>query len=144
MSDPAVPPRPEPAPMDSNPETGHAYLAPAPEQRPSLRSKLLKALAVVVAVVVVLVLKNTVFGDEARGAEVGDCVVANQTSDGTDVKIVDCASGDAAYDVVAKVPGTSDPQSKACDQYFTEGEAFSVYVSKTGSGEFLLCLRPRS
>jgi hypothetical protein len=56
---------------DSDPETGHAYLPPAPEEGPSLRTKLLRALAVVVAVVVVLVLKNTVFDERTPAAGAG-------------------------------------------------------------------------
>lgn len=137
------PPPSEPGLGNSDPATGHAYLPPAPEERPSLRSKLLKALAVVVAVVVVLVFRAVVLGDEARAAEVGDCVQASENVSargGTDAdaKVVDCGSADAAYVVVAKVPGVSSTDSKACDQYFQEGEQFVVH----SSDKFLLCLRP--
>jgi hypothetical protein len=147
VSNPVVPPSSEPGLGSSDPATGHAYLPPVPEERPSLRSKLLKALAVVVAVAVVLVVRSMLLGDEARAAEVGDCVdagqdVSAQGSTEAQAEVVDCGSADAVYVVVAKVPGVSGTDSSACDQYFKEDEQFFVYSSDSSTGEFLLCLRP--
>jgi hypothetical protein len=148
VSNPVVPPPSEPAPMDADPATGHAYLPPAPEERPSLRRKLLKALGVVVALIVVLVVKTVWFGDEARTAEVGDCIAASkavsaQSATEAEVEVVDCGATQAAYVVVGKVVGTSDMEGNSCDHYFKEGEQFVVYGSKSSTGEFLLCMRPR-
>jgi len=140
---------PESGPATQDPAAGHAYLPPVPEEKPSLRRKLLKALGVIVGLIVVLVIKTVVFGDEARAAEVGDCIAASKDvsasgATDTEAEVVDCGSSKAAYEVVGKVIGVSDTASKSCDQYFKEGDEFVVYGSKSSTGEFLLCMRPRT
>jgi len=143
------PASPQSGEVTSDPAGGHAYLPPAPEERPGLRPKLLKALAVLVALVITLFIKIVFFGDTARAADVGDCIAASQDVSGqgatdAEAEVVDCGSAEAAYVVVGKVIGVSDIESSACDQYFKEGDQFFVYGSKSSTGEFLLCLRPSS
>jgi hypothetical protein len=105
------------------------------------------ALALVI-LVVVFVGRTFVFGDKAKDAAVGDCIASSadvkvDEETDADAKVVDCASGDAAYTVVGRVEGESDVKSKSCEKFFKENEEYFVYASGTGSG-YLLCLRPKA
>jgi hypothetical protein len=105
-----------------------------------------------VAIVVVIVgfLVKSLFWnatDKAKDAAAGDCIASSKdvkTDKETDAtaKVVDCASADAAFTVVAKIPGETDTKSKSCDKYFKEDEEFFVYSADNGATGYLLCLRP--
>ena len=86
-------------------------------------------------------------GDEAKDAAVGDCLAASVTvrvgeDADADAKVVGCGSAYAAYTVVGRLDGQSDPRSTACETYFQANEEYFVYTSTAGDG-YLLCLSRR-
>ncbi|MGA5301428.1 LppU/SCO3897 family protein [Nucisporomicrobium flavum] len=107
----------------------------------------LLGVALLAALLGVLVL--TVFrgGDEAADAAVGDCLAAPVTvrvgeDAEADAKVVGCGSAYAAYTVVGRLDGQSDPRTTACETYFQANEEYFVYSSTAGDG-YLLCLARR-
>jgi hypothetical protein len=122
---------------------------PAEPKKKSAAGKII--LRIVLALVVIIVgtvVKQTVFGDKAKDAAVGDCIAASKdvkVDEKTDAnaKVVDCGSSEAAFSVVGRINGETDTNSKSCDKYFKEGEQFFVYSSTSGGG-YLLCLKPKS
>jgi hypothetical protein len=109
----------------------------------------LRIVAALVVVVIIFIVKATVFGDKAKDAKAGDCIAsdkavkANDTTK-TGAKVVDCSSSDAKFTVVARVDGETDVNSKSCDKYFKENEEFYVFSSSDGSTGYLLCLKPKA
>ncbi len=143
------PGQPYPAqPLGADGAGSAAAAAPAAPKMRSAAGRILRRIALALVVgVIALVVKDTVFGDKAKDAAVGDCIASSKEVTGTDeteaeAKVVDCASGDAAFTVVGRVNGETDTSSKSCDQYFKEDEEFFVYSSTAGGG-YLLCLQPR-
>jgi hypothetical protein len=113
----------------------------------------LKLTLSVVGVLVVLV--ALAFGvmmlreDRTKNAKTGDCIasdeqVSRDNTTQTGARIVDCASSEAEFTVVARVDGETDLNGDACQQYFTaEGGQYFVYASDSGKG-YLLCLKGKS
>jgi hypothetical protein len=114
----------------------------APKKKNTVRKIVLRIVLALVVGIAAIAVKSFLFGDEARKAEVGNCVAAGQQADGAEAKVVECGTAEAAYTVVGRVSGVSDINSKKCDQFFKEGEEFAVYGSNGAGGQFLLCLRP--
>ncbi|SNY51522.1 LppU/SCO3897 family protein [Paractinoplanes atraurantiacus] len=112
---------------------------------------LLRVFGAIVVGIIVIALKvgigSALFGgDDAKEAKAGDCISADtdipeDKTERTQANVVDCADSDAAYSVVARVEGESDPKSTSCDKFFKEGERFLVLGSASDGG-YLLCLRP--
>ncbi len=98
-------------------------------------------------------LANTLFGDKAAEAKVGDCigdvgtVKAGEEKEAS-AKVVKCTDTDAAYTVVGRVEDQTEAQaetSTACEQFFKDGEEYAVYSSIPEGGKgYLLCLRPKA
>jgi hypothetical protein len=137
-------------PPEGTPGPDGAAAAPPPVKRRSPVGKLLLRVGLALAVGIAgVAVKNTLFGDKAKDAAVGNCIAAsgNVTSataeTETDAKVVDCGAADAAFTVVGRVDGQTDVNSTACDTYFTDGEEFAVYASTAGGG-YLLCLKPKA
>jgi len=87
-------------------------------------------------------------GDDASDAKAGDCIasdqdVKDQGTTETGAEVVDCASADAKFTVVARVDGEGSTQSKACDKFFKAEEVFYVFANSAGDG-YVLCLRPQA
>ena len=149
VSNPVVPP---PSAPEGGFPTGEQPAAPAPDNAPAptpakkkntVGKIVLRIVGALVVGLIIIAVKSFLFGDEARLADVGDCVKATQqTGDSAQAEVVDCGTADAAYTVVGRVAGVSDIKSKECEQYFKEGEAYAVYSSSGAGGQFLLCLRP--
>ncbi|MEU8815067.1 hypothetical protein [Actinoplanes sp. NPDC048796] len=127
-------------------------LTPVPVEKKRGAGKLILRIGLaLVAVVVFGIIKGGIVsalfgGDDAKEAKAGDCVSADtdipeDKTERTRADVVDCASSDAAYSVVARVDGESDPKSTSCDKFFKEGERFLVLGSREDGG-YLLCLRP--
>lgn len=136
------------------PEQGFGA-APAPAKKK--RGKLAKIVGFIVVALVIAGLKfgvgSLLFGDKAADAKVGDCIAA--TAPGAtgekkeaDAKVVECTAADAAYTVVGRVDDQTEAQAndaKACEQFFKEGEAYSVFSSIPEGGKgYLLCLRKKA
>ncbi|MFI7546374.1 hypothetical protein [Actinoplanes sp. NPDC049599] len=123
--------------------------APAePRKKSAVGRVILRILGAIVAFVIVLVVKDQLFGDKAKDAAVGDCVASSadvKADEETEAKakVVKCDSADAAFTVVGRVEGESNTKSKSCEKFFKENEEYYVYGSTAGSG-YLLCLRPKA
>lgn len=121
----------------------------APASRKGVAGRILLRIGLAVVVLVVgFIAKSVLWSatDKAKDAAAGDCIASNKevkTNEETDAtaKVVDCASTDAAFTVVAKIPGETDTKSKSCDKYFKENEEFFVYSADNGATGYLLCLR---
>lgn len=117
---------------------------------PSRRGlKVTLAVAGVLAVLVALVFGVLMLReDRTKDARTGDCIasdeqVSRDDTTQTGARIVDCASSEADFTVVARVDGQTDLDGDACQTYFrTEGEQYFVYASDTGDG-YLLCLKAK-
>ena len=110
----------------------------------SKRAALCIVVVVLVGASVLTLLRG---GDEAKGAAVGDCLATSVTvrvdeDADADAKVVGCDSAYAAYTVVGRLDGQSDPRSTACETYFQANEEYFVYTSTAGDG-YLLCLSRR-
>jgi hypothetical protein len=122
---------------------------PAEPKKKSAAGKIILRIVLVLVVIIVgTVVKQTIFGDKAKDAAVGDCIASSKKVTGTEsteaeAKVVDCGSADAAFSVVGRVNGETDTNSKSCDKFFKENEQFFVY-SSTASGGYLLCLKPKA
>lgn len=128
----------------------------ATDVRPDLPPKKNNALKVVGAVVVAIIVALGVYslsslllgGDGASDAKAGDCIasdqeVKNEGTTETGAEVVDCASADAKFAVVARVDGEGSTQSKACDKFFQGEEVFYVFANSADDG-YVLCLRPKA
>ncbi|MFF5085151.1 hypothetical protein ACFY36_49615 [Actinoplanes sp. NPDC000266] len=137
------------------PNSGEAppnYVAfPAEKKSGGAGKVILRIVGAIVVGLVIVGLKVGVLsalfgGDDAKEAKAGDCISADtdipeDKTERTQANVVDCADSDAAYTVVARVEGESDPKSTSCDKFFKEGERFLV-LGSTSDGGYLLCLRP--
>ncbi|TDB72707.1 hypothetical protein [Micromonospora sp. KC723] len=121
----------------------------------------LKALAVVAAVVGLLVVAALKFGaaealadllrpNPVQRAGAGDCLTELPQVSGAeertvrDVAVVDCGSAEAAYTVVGRVPEQTQEQArsgKACEQFVAPGQdGYVFYNIPPGEKGYLLCL----
>ncbi|MGQ5260305.1 LppU/SCO3897 family protein [Micromonospora sp. ZYX-F-536] len=138
-----------------------AVATPPPSEPEAKKSGGKKALGIIGAIVVFLVIAGLKFGigsaignylnkDETADAKAGDCIAELPEVTGTEeeevngAKVVECTSTDAAYNVVGRVDGQTETQAKAgtaCDQYLKEGEeGYLFYSIKPGKTGYLLCL----
>ncbi|MEU8410284.1 hypothetical protein AB0C19_29135 [Micromonospora sp. NPDC048842] len=139
---------------------------PATETQPAAEPKAeksgaKKAIGIVGAIVVVLVIAGLKFGvasaignyfnkDETAAAKTGDCIAELPEVTGTEqeevdgAKVVECTSTDAAYNVVGRVDGQTEAQAKAdttCTQFFKEGQEGYIFSSiEPGKTGYVLCL----
>ncbi|GAB3824881.1 LppU/SCO3897 family protein [Kribbella italica] len=100
-------------------------------KRPEILGVLLPIL--VIAAIVIGNLTTTTSSE----AKVGDCVQNAGTASDPDVKVVDCSSADAEYEVLGRV---SSSVSSTCDLY---QDATVTYTEKRGSSGYTLCLGPK-
>ncbi|MET8306565.1 hypothetical protein [Micromonospora sp. NPDC005173] len=148
----AVPPQP-------------AAETPPPAEPEAKKSGAKKALGIVGAILVFVVIAGLKFGvgsaignylnkDETADAKAGDCIAELPEITGTEeeevdgAKVVECTSTDAAYSVVGRVDGQTEAQAKAgtaCDQYLKEGEeGYVFYNIEPGKTGYLLCLTKKA
>ncbi|MCM0675902.1 hypothetical protein NCC78_14560 [Micromonospora phytophila] len=164
MSEQVAPP---PAPDAGQPQPAVQAPPPAesPVESPAKKSGGKKALGIVGAIVVFLVIVGLKFGigtaignflnkDETAEAKAGDCIAELPEVTGTQeeevdgAKVVECTSTDAAYNVVGRVDGQTEAQAKsgeACEQYIKEGQDGYVFYSiEPGKTGYLLCLTKKA
>jgi hypothetical protein len=115
---------PEPSPGPGRPMNPGKPLF----QRPAILGLLLP-----VAVIGLIVFAN-LNSTEAK-AKVGACVVNEGTSVRPDVKVVDCGSAEAEYEIIDKLDDTTD--DSGCSE-----EAEASYRYQQGSTKYVLCLTP--
>jgi hypothetical protein len=125
-----------------------AALPPEPKKKGGLGRVALRILGAIVAIVIVLVVKDQLFGDKAKDAAVGDCIASSEQVKADEeteakAKVVECGSADAAFTVVGRVEGETSTSSKSCEKFFQENEEYAIYSSTAGKG-YLLCLRPKA
>ncbi|MEV0212793.1 hypothetical protein [Micromonospora sp. ALFpr18c] len=174
MSDQVAPPSaPEAAPSqpaDETPksvdETAKAAVdTPQPAEPEAKKSGAKKALGIIGAIVVFLVIAGLKFGigsaignylnkDETADAKAGDCIAELPEITGTEeekvdgAKVVSCTSTDAAYNVVGRVDGQSEAQAKAgtaCDQFLKQGDdGYVFYNIEPGKTGYVLCLTKKA
>jgi hypothetical protein len=119
-----------------------------PKKKSAVGRVILRIVGAIVVFVIVLVVKDAIFGDKAKDAAVGDCVASSEDvkvdeETEANAKVVDCGSADAAFTVVGRVEGETNTKSKSCEKFFNENEEYYVYGSTAGGG-YLLCLRPKA
>ncbi|MFC3504385.1 hypothetical protein ACFOOK_25920 [Micromonospora krabiensis] len=157
-------------PPSTSPEQPQSAAQPQPagqpvEQPPAApeakKSGGKKALGIVGAILVALVIAGLKFGvasyfdkDATAEAKAGDCiaelpeVTGTEEEEANNAKVVDCTSTDAAYNVVGRVDGQTEAQAKegaACDQYIKEGEdGYLFYSIEPGKTGYLLCLTKKA
>ncbi|WP_410820313.1 hypothetical protein [Micromonospora sp. 050-3] len=140
---------------------GQQSAEPQPAEPKAEKSGAKKALAIVGAILVVVVIAGLKFGvvsaignyfnkDETAAAKTGDCIAELPEVTGTEqeevdgAKVVECTSTDAAYNVVGRLDGQSEAQAKAdttCTQFFKESEEGYVFSSiEPGKTGYVLCL----
>jgi hypothetical protein len=154
-----------PPPASDAAQPQPAVPTPPPVEPKAEKSGARKALGVVGAIVVFVVIAGLKFGlattignflnkDETADAKAGDCiaelpeVTGTKEEEANDAKVVECTSTDAAYNVVGRIDGQTEAQAKsgdACNSYLKEGEEgylfYSVEPGKTG---YLLCLTKKA
>jgi hypothetical protein len=139
---------PPPGPPQQGFGDAPAAFPAEPKKKSAAGKIILRIVLVLVVIIIGTVVKQTVFGDKAKDAAVGDCIAASKDvkaneQTNADAKVVDCGSSEAAFSVVGRINGETDTNSTSCDKYFKEGEQFFVYSSPSGGG-YLLCLKPKS
>ncbi|MET8230105.1 hypothetical protein ABZS77_05425 [Micromonospora sp. NPDC005298] len=138
-----------------------AVETPQPVEPEAKKSGAKKALGIIGAIVVVLVIAGLKFGiasaignflnkDETADAKAGDCIAELPEVTGTKeekvdgAKVVSCTSTEAAYNVVGRVDGQTEAQAKAptsCEQFLKEGdEGYVFYNIEPGKTGYVLCL----
>jgi hypothetical protein len=124
------------------PPQGAVPFVPAPPARQTKPSRIVAIIAAVVLGVAALgVVAWFLTKDDARYAEVGDCLKAASSSSSADqrMEVVDCSSSEAQGKVLKKVEGHFT-------RFTAEAECRKVagatgYYAEVGDGkEFLLCL----
>ncbi|WP_309244411.1 LppU/SCO3897 family protein [Micromonospora parastrephiae] len=159
---------PQPAAETSQPaaETPQpAAEASQPAEPEAKNSGAKKALGIIGAIVVFLVIAGLKFGigsaignylnkDETADAKAGDCIAELPEITGTKeekvdgAKVVSCTSTDAAYNVVGRVDGQTEAQAKAptsCEQYLKQGEeGYVFYNIEPGKTGYVLCLTKKA
>jgi hypothetical protein len=136
-----------------------------PPAEPEGKSGAKKALGIIGAIVIFLVIAALKFGlgtaignfvnkDETADAKAGDCIaelpeVKGDKEEKVDgAKVVECTSTDAAYNVVGRVDGQTEAQAKAdttCTEFFKEGEeGYVFYNIESGKKGYVLCLTKKA
>lgn len=162
MTDQVAPPPPQ-AGAPVPPQLGDGQVSPppaAPEKKSGAGKKVLSILGAIVIAIVVAGLKfgiaTALFGDKDKAAEakVGDCIAnlpdvkEGEEKKASNVKVVECGATEAAFSVVGRLENKTQAEAsttKECDQYFKEGDAYSIYYSiPTGGKGYVLCLKPKA
>ncbi|MEV7329116.1 hypothetical protein [Micromonospora sp. NPDC093244] len=138
---------------------------PPPVEQEAKKSGAKKALGIIGAIVVFLVIAGLKFGigsaignflnkDETADAKAGDCIAELPEVTGTKeeevdgAKVVSCTSTEAAYNVVGRVDGQTEAQAKAptsCEQFLKEGdEGYVFYNIEPGKTGYVLCLTKKA
>ncbi|MET8082686.1 hypothetical protein [Micromonospora sp. NPDC005194] len=163
----APPPASDAAPQQPAVETPAqpGVETPPPAEPEAKKSGGKKALGIIGAIVVFLVVAGLKFGlgaaignflnkDETADAKAGDCIAElpeikgdkQQKVDGA--KVVECTSTDAAYNVVGRIDGQTEAQAKAdttCNEFFKEGQDGYVFSSiESGKKGYVLCLTKKA
>ncbi|MEU4396924.1 hypothetical protein ACIQH6_08250 [Micromonospora orduensis] len=158
MSEQVAPP---PAPDAAPPQPAVETPTPPPVEQEAKKSGAKKALGIIGAIVVVLVIAGLKFGvasylnkDETADAKAGDCIAELPEVTGTKeeevdgAKVVSCTSTEAAYNVVGRVDDQTEAQAKAstsCDQFLKEGdEGYVFYNIEPGKTGYVLCLTKKA
>ncbi|MCF0094091.1 hypothetical protein AB0B39_02440 [Micromonospora sp. NPDC049114] len=155
----APPPASDAAPQQPAVET------PPPAEPEAKKSGGKKALGIIGAIVVFLVVAGLKFGlgaaignfvnkDETADAKAGDCIAELPEIKGTKeeevdgAKVVECTSTDAAYSVVGRIDGQTEAQAKAdttCNEFFKEDqEGYVFYSIESGKKGYVLCLTKKA
>ncbi|MFG1650552.1 hypothetical protein ACGFIE_11515 [Micromonospora sp. NPDC049275] len=142
-----------------------AVETPPPAEPEAKKSGGKKALGIIGAIVVFLVIAGLKFGlasavgnflnkDETADAKAGDCIAElpeikgdkEEKVDGA--KVVECTSTDAAYSVVGRIDGQTETQAKAdttCNEFFKEDqEGYVFYSIESGKKGYVLCLTKKA
>jgi hypothetical protein len=161
----ASPEQPQPAEQAAPPVTPPAEPATSPAAPETKKSGGRKALGILSAIVVVVVVAGLKFGlatairgffdkDPTAEAKAGDCIAELPEVTGTEeeevdgAKVVDCTSTEAVYTVVGRVDGQTEAQAQSgagCDPYIKEDqEGYLFYSIEPGKTGYLLCLTKKS
>ncbi|WP_410809781.1 hypothetical protein [Micromonospora sp. 067-2] len=153
------------APQSAVDTSQPAVATPPPAEPEDKKSGAKKALGIIGAIVVFLVIAGLKFGigsaignylnkDETADAKAGDCIAempeitGNEEEKVDGAKVVECTSTDAAYNVIGRLDGQTEAQAKAttaCDQFLKEGEeGYAFYSIKPGKTGYLLCLTKKA
>lgn len=162
----APPPASDAAPAQPAAETpAQPAVQTPPPAEPEGKSGGKKALGVIGAIVIFLVIAGLKFGlgtaignfvnkDETADAKAGDCIAElpeikgdkEEKVDGA--KVVECTSTDAAYNVVGRIDGQTETQAKSettCNEFFKEGqEGYVFYSIESGKKGYVLCLTKKA
>ncbi|WP_433117777.1 LppU/SCO3897 family protein [Micromonospora sp. CA-246542] len=136
-----------------------------PPAEPEGKSGGKKALGIIGAIVIFLVIAGLKFGlgaaignfvnkDETADAKAGDCIAelpeikGDKEEEVDGAKVVECTSTDAAYNVVGRLDGQTETQAKSettCNEFFKEGEEGYVFYSiESGKKGYVLCLTKKA
>lgn len=135
------PPPPQPGGVPGQIPPPSPYMGPAggfQQPQPPKRSKVKLIAGLIVAAVVI---GGGIYGfvasqDDAKHAEVGDCLhQTGGSASSPELSIVDCSDSKAEYTVVKKI---KDGLASDCDNV---SEAQYGYEEKQGSDSFALCLK---
>ncbi|MET8280148.1 hypothetical protein [Micromonospora sp. NPDC005174] len=162
----APPPASDAAPAEPAAETPAQPAAETPPPaEPEGKSGAKKALGIIGAIVIFLVIAGLKFGlgtaignfvnkDDTADAKAGDCIAelpeikGDKEEEVDGAKVVKCTSTDAAYNVVGRVDGQTEAQAKAdtaCNDFFKEGEEGYVFYSiESGKKGYVLCLTKKA
>ena len=117
--------------------------APVPPPAPAGKPKSKKALRIIGAIVVAVIIGLLKFGagwfltrDDAETTSVGSCMHNEGTNSSPDLNEVDCSDSKAQYKVVQKFDGSSDDSK--CEAVT---EATISYVQYGGGHDVVLCLK---
>ncbi|MEV0805113.1 hypothetical protein [Micromonospora sp. NPDC050200] len=164
----APPPAPQAAQPEqlAQPEAAEPAAPAAPPVEPAAKgSGGRKALGIIAAVGVFLVVAGLKFGlgtaigkflnsDETAEARAGDCIAELPEVTGTEersvssAEVVKCTSTEAVYTVVGRVEDQTEAQAKTgqgCEQYIKPGEDGYVFYNIAPGGKgYLLCLTKKA
>ncbi|MCX5069294.1 hypothetical protein OOJ91_25950 [Micromonospora lupini] len=163
----APPPASDAAPQQPAVETPAqpAVETPPPAEPEAKSSGGKKALGIIGAIVVFLVVAGLKFGlgaaignflnkDETADAKAGDCIAelpeikGDKEEEVDGAKVVECTSTDAAYSVVGRIDGQTEAQAKAettCNEFFKEDqEGYVFYSIESGKKGYVLCLTKKA
>ncbi|MFG3553130.1 hypothetical protein ACGGAQ_01955 [Micromonospora sp. NPDC047557] len=163
----APPPASDAAPQQPAVETPAqpGVETPPPAEPEAKKSGGKKALGIIGAIVVFLVIAGLKFGlgaaigsfmnkDETADAKAGDCIAelpeikGDKEEEVDGAKVVECTSTDAAYSVVGRIDGQTEAQAKAettCNEFFKEDqEGYVFYSIESGKKGYVLCLTKKA
>ncbi|MGV9211328.1 LppU/SCO3897 family protein [Micromonospora sp. RB23] len=162
----APPPASDAAPAQPAAETpAQPAVETPPPAEPEGKSGGKKALGIIGAIVIFLVIAGLKFGlgtaignfvnkDETADAKAGDCIAelpeikGDKEEEVDGAKVVECTSTDAAYNVVGRLDGQTETQAKSettCNEFFKEGEEGYVFYSiESGKKGYVLCLTKKA